>query len=828
MESRTPRRNYDSFRMSSKQRRHRKNTTAQPADGYGTPRELTGSKEGQHNVYTAAATDAPYLHSTVASGAGHKDIYTGHGIIPSSRVYPIGTAYEGSTTIATTTATNATSLGGGVAGAYSYKPTEQSYVTPAGTALGTAASSSRPLSYMSLGQQHQRQQQTSSRTSPYQYSRKYSPEKTNVINHVKELFVWELSSTVVNYPKHVLDAGLCDKYARDYLTKTETELQEQQMQGILYKLVRDKISYPLKLSPAAQSLISNMVRWFCSFLTACPKECNMKGFRRIGNSSVYGAVSSLFFQNHDEILVGKSSYNVNDMMKEAYTGMYFMNVLRLDKPYWMYTYWLQKCSNPIITDSGFTLMTCQAASEGQATILVEYLNEGVSYNKFVFENNNELDQIMVLLRIIDAIGTMWELGITHGDLHWNNIIVTEMPEKVFVPFGTTTKSKLHDRGTLSEYVPTIIDFGFSSASIPAGIYQSHKGTHNNPYRDVEKFLYGAVSRIKRKSVKMTLLTEIIEELTAGISHSTGPELWGNRHFQVPWERLYTYLSSESELISSGIKFVKYAWVDGQSEIYKEAERYLLTKNSALGSNCEFMGVLKMLSGRKNKPLAPELQGEIKGLLQSYRYMPRLELLLFNNVEESRKIARDAVICYKTILRVIPVKILPGDNTMFDNIIILMNKFNEMLLHNATMITLLIKFRASLLNSRASMYVKDLVDNVLPIFGEIHATLYRIVGVAQGINYAKDKKDRSDLWTRANLESIFLSFKLYIDSIKAKTSTYMEMYIVEGSKKIDLKSEGHGETPTLGTTENVARAGTATRTGTRTGTGTGTGLVTIDE
>ena len=152
----------------------------------------------------------------------------------------------------------------------------------------------------------------------------------------------------------------------------------------------------------------------------------------------------------------------NNIRREYFIGMY-LNKLRYKIPNFVYTFGLFKCkrtkeSNPIIGN------ICKGKKTPKITsFLINEKITGISMYDYIMSDNISTDiffnifaQILLALQIAQD-----ELGFTHFDLHYDNLLLRALDNKNFRNSQYNYKVNYNNdtyNYTAKEYIATIIDF----------------------------------------------------------------------------------------------------------------------------------------------------------------------------------------------------------------------------------------------------------------------------------------------------------------------------------------------------------------------------------
>jgi hypothetical protein len=151
-----------------------------------------------------------------------------------------------------------------------------------------------------------------------------------------------------------------------------------------------------------------------------------------------------------------------DIVREYFIGIHSINKLRRIIPNYMYTLGMFSCS---IQKKGNKAVLCEAKSDIYPFMVVEQL-EGSSVEKLLSNDTINYEEwlgIYVQLLIALEVGQR-EIGFCHYDLHIGNVICRQLNTNYH--YSVNLDSITYD--ITSGCIPTIIDFGMSTARISDG------------------------------------------------------------------------------------------------------------------------------------------------------------------------------------------------------------------------------------------------------------------------------------------------------------------------------------------------------------------------
>lgn len=210
-----------------------------------------------------------------------------------------------------------------------------------------------------------------------------------------------------------------------------------------------------------------------------------KNLRRIGTSSGSGEVYTVDVGTHHDLFALKSGTNLHH---EAAISMLCLNPLRQYIPNFVYTYAIVNCSPPVVDREDEVISWCGSAKGRQIQLVMENLIKAKPMALFVAQCTGQ-QFLEVYVQVVNALDMAYHCcDFTHYDLHYNNVLVLPVAEKLAILYGD------------NEYINTtnlakIIDFGYSH-----GIYNGenhgvknlevHGVQHNKsfPMHDCYKFL----------------------------------------------------------------------------------------------------------------------------------------------------------------------------------------------------------------------------------------------------------------------------------------------------------------------------------------------------
>lgn len=194
----------------------------------------------------------------------------------------------------------------------------------------------------------------------------------------------------------------------------------------------------------------------------------IRNLKRIGAESVYGYAFRGYLEGNvtqrqeDAIFVIKVPRDPkNDLLHELFIGLH-LNRLRRLTPNFVYTFGGFKCSYPFIDNGNNVVAWCN--SERVATVnyvLNETILPSLSFREYTVRSSfqswlSKYLQVLYALSIANR-----ELGFTHYDLHYENVLV-KSPEKLYsIPYVVEGRREYIN----SDGIAMIIDFGRSNINL---------------------------------------------------------------------------------------------------------------------------------------------------------------------------------------------------------------------------------------------------------------------------------------------------------------------------------------------------------------------------
>lgn len=188
--------------------------------------------------------------------------------------------------------------------------------------------------------------------------------------------------------------------------------------------------------------------------------------RQIGAESVEGYALKASFSDASNIFILKAPRNPNndELVHEAAVGFYGLNKLRHILPNYMYVYGYMKCSPPALNNKE-AVTWCSSSNPAVSYLISENIRDAVPMSDFITDpNTTGIDFLVVFLQLFNALNLAYKFyGYTHYDLHAGNVMIRKYAKIVAIPyFGTSNKVIGY---IASQYVPYLIDYGYSRISI---------------------------------------------------------------------------------------------------------------------------------------------------------------------------------------------------------------------------------------------------------------------------------------------------------------------------------------------------------------------------
>lgn len=164
------------------------------------------------------------------------------------------------------------------------------------------------------------------------------------------------------------------------------------------------------------------------------------------------------------LFVIKVDNGIDKMAHEAVIGLYVTNKLRAYLPNFMYVYSAFFCGPPALQDKNNLLQWCETSEHGVVHTLNENITDSVSLRDFVTTPGVTAEIVaVVLLQVFNALALAHlHHRFVHYDLHGGNVLVKRDVRDVqfYNPRSGAVQGIVS-----SEYIPYIIDYGFSCARL---------------------------------------------------------------------------------------------------------------------------------------------------------------------------------------------------------------------------------------------------------------------------------------------------------------------------------------------------------------------------
>ena len=200
-------------------------------------------------------------------------------------------------------------------------------------------------------------------------------------------------------------------------------------------------------------------------LSKIVRSINTIGFKEwvrninvIGTPSAYGIVMQAEDVNHNALFVLKvskdnSKESVDDMVHEAFIGIYALNNMRKYVPNFTYTYGMLSCTKPNL--NGKEVLTWCTPNQQPNYLILENIKNATSFSKFV-ETCTKDEYFEVYLQVLNALNAAnTEYDFTHYDLHDENVMVRRLKNKIAIKLYNSEKY------IITNLVAFIIDYGQS-------------------------------------------------------------------------------------------------------------------------------------------------------------------------------------------------------------------------------------------------------------------------------------------------------------------------------------------------------------------------------
>jgi hypothetical protein len=193
--------------------------------------------------------------------------------------------------------------------------------------------------------------------------------------------------------------------------------------------------------------------------------------RQIGSESVEGYALLGDFENAKNLFVVKVSRNPEDdsLLHELIVGLFGTNKLRQSIPNFSYIYGGFKCSPPLINPEEKKVVTwCLNSNNPVNYVLYENIAPATELADYVKtctgkEFVNAYLQILYALRLAVSL-----IKFTHYDLHYKNVLIRRLANMAKRSFQIAYETERGLEYLTTQFVATIIDYGFSHITTEQG------------------------------------------------------------------------------------------------------------------------------------------------------------------------------------------------------------------------------------------------------------------------------------------------------------------------------------------------------------------------
>ena len=236
----------------------------------------------------------------------------------------------------------------------------------------------------------------------------------------------------------------------------------------------------------------------------------IKHMKKLNVNSAQGNVYlSDIFKKNIQVIIKCSQYSSNnfnnELLREYFIGISYLNKLRYKTPIFMYTLGLFKCAEPILDNNNNVKLKsfCKENKNLKNFIIYEKIN-GLSFKESIknykLTSNmffNILSQILLGLEIAQR-----DCGFCHFDLHWENIILRPVSKKI--KYNLYLNNSTYEINA-DNYIPTIIDYGYSSVNVNIKNKKYFIGSRDFPEYGMMNFLIPCFDMYKLLYCTVTLL-----------------------------------------------------------------------------------------------------------------------------------------------------------------------------------------------------------------------------------------------------------------------------------------------------------------------------------
>lgn len=214
----------------------------------------------------------------------------------------------------------------------------------------------------------------------------------------------------------------------------------------------------------------------------------IKDVKILSQEGLEGEVFLAKLRSLSDFLILKVFKKEGNPIHEFLVGLLGLNQLRKEIPNFVFTYGMISCSPPYLEESTrpsypYPLSWCHPSSLNKKYILYEYIPSIGTFNDYLMKCTlegflNKYLQILLSLRLAGDI-----CKFTHYDLHGENVLLRKPPSSLtdklfYIPYSYKDTTCY----VLTDYIATIIDFGFARIEYEGEIYN-----RNNLMTYDEKF-----------------------------------------------------------------------------------------------------------------------------------------------------------------------------------------------------------------------------------------------------------------------------------------------------------------------------------------------------
>lgn len=270
-----------------------------------------------------------------------------------------------------------------------------------------------------------------------------------------------------------------------------------------------------------------------------------RNLSQIGEPSKFGYAIASELKNNDlnkPFIIKTARDKRNDTLEHEYiVGAFGTNRLRSIIPNFAYVFGIFRCLPTYIhtTARGAEILTwCNNTVKGKNVNYIVYENivENITWKNYIVDCTIE-ELVKYYLAILLALKTAYdEIGFTHYDLHFNNVLMRET-NNYSVPYSYKDSTVY----IIGNKIPTFIDYGFSAIDYEGENYgvelnREYVKSRGYPYSDAYKLLGFTLNILIHYELvdKIEVMTNIMRFFTS-IDIQTLVNIDGNQRYNLPYD-----------------------------------------------------------------------------------------------------------------------------------------------------------------------------------------------------------------------------------------------------------------------------------------------------